>query len=88
VATVRSPDHLLRGMICLSLAVGFEEDRARVGLAAAIDRLRSALIANDLWLHGDDQLLVGVITGEVSSEQFAEALCSMERMRLPGGTAH
>ena len=26
-----------RGMICLSLAVDFEEDRARLGLAAAAD---------------------------------------------------
>jgi len=32
-----------RGMICLSLAVGFEEDRARLGLPAAVDRLRDAL---------------------------------------------
>jgi hypothetical protein len=88
MATVVARDPLLRGMICLSLAVGFEEDRARVGLAAAIDRLRTALIANDLWLCGDDQLLDGVITGKVSSEQFAEALCSMKRMSLPGGIAH
>ena len=34
---------LLRGMICLSLAIGFEEDRARLGLAAAVERLRDAL---------------------------------------------
>jgi len=30
-------------MICLSLAVAFEEDRVRLGLAAAVDRLRDAL---------------------------------------------
>jgi len=88
MSTADSPDHLIRGMICLSLALGFEEDRARLGLPGAIDRLRSALIENDLWLCGDDQLLLGVLTGQVSSEQFAEALCSMKRMRLPGGTTH
>ena len=37
---------LWRGMICLSLAVGFEEDRARLGLPAAVDRLRDALAYN------------------------------------------
>jgi hypothetical protein len=30
-------------MICLSLAIGFEEDRARLGRPAAFDRLRDAL---------------------------------------------
>jgi hypothetical protein len=34
-----APDPL-RGMICLSLAIGFEEDHARLGLPTAIDRLR------------------------------------------------
>jgi hypothetical protein len=75
-------------MVCLSLAVGFEEDRARFGLPAAVDRLRKALIENDLWLSDDDRLLVGILAGEISSERFAEALCSMRRMGLPGGTAH
>jgi hypothetical protein len=75
-------------MICLSLALGFEEDRARLGLSAAIDRLRNALVENDLSLPGDDQLLAGVLAGNVSSEQFAEALCSMKRIGLPGGAAH
>ena len=86
--TSGSSDHLVRGMICLSLAVGFEEDRARLGLCAAIDRLRNALVENDLWLPDDDQLLAGVITGNVSSEQLAEALCSMKRIDLLGGAAH
>jgi hypothetical protein len=27
---------LWRGMICLSLGIGFEEDRARLGLPAAV----------------------------------------------------
>jgi hypothetical protein len=36
-----------RGMICFSLAIGFEEDRARLGLPAAVDRLRDALHYND-----------------------------------------
>jgi len=75
-------------MICLSLALGFEEDRARLGLSAAVDRLRNALIENDLSLPDDDQLLAAVLTGNVSSQQFAEALCSMKRIGLPGGAAH
>jgi hypothetical protein len=86
--TTGSPDQLVRGMICFSLALGFEEDRGRLGLSAAIDRLRSALAENDLLLPGDDQLLAGVLSGDVSSQHFAEALCSMKRMGLPGGTAH
>lgn len=36
------------GIVCLSLAVGFEEDRARVRLATAGDRLRDALADNAL----------------------------------------
>jgi hypothetical protein len=88
MSSANSANRLIRGMICLSLAVGFEEDRVRIGLPGAIGRLRTALIENDLWLCGDDQLLLGVLTGRVSSEQLAEALCSMKRMRLPGGTTH
>jgi hypothetical protein len=42
--------NLWRGMICLSLAIGFEEDRARLGLPAAVDRLRDALAYNGLTL--------------------------------------
>jgi len=38
----RLANNLWRGMICLSLAVGFEEDLARLGLAAAVERLRDA----------------------------------------------
>jgi hypothetical protein len=83
-----SSDHLVRGMMCLSLAVGFEEDRARLGLSVAIERLRNALIENDLMLPGDNELMAGVLAGEVSSQQFAEALCSMKRMGVPGGVAH
>jgi len=88
MAMTESSDQLLRGMICLSLALGFEEDRVRHGVAEAVNRLRNALLKNDLWLSGDDQLLLGILTGEVSSEQTAEALCSMKRMGLPGGTMH
>ena len=88
MSTFGSDDQLIRGMICLSLAIGFEEDRARLGLSVAIDRVRNALVDNDLWLCGDEQLLLAVLTGEVSSEKFAEALCSMRRIGLPGGTAH
>lgn len=86
--TSSSADRVVRGMICFSLAVGFEEDRARLGLSVAIDRLRNALVENDLLLPGDDQLLAGILGGHISSEQFAEALCSMKRMGLPGGDAH
>jgi hypothetical protein len=42
---------LLRGMICLSLSIGFEEDKARLGLPAAVDRLRDALAFNGLTLY-------------------------------------
>jgi hypothetical protein len=60
-----APD-LLRGMTCLSLAIGFEEDRARLGLTAAVDRLRDALAYNGLTLDGYDLLMAQVLTGEVS----------------------
>ncbi len=83
-----SADGLVRGMICFSLALGFEEDRARLGLSAAIDRLRAALVDNDLLLPDDEQLFGGVLAGKISSEQFAEGICSMRRMRLPGAGAH
>lgn len=73
-------------MICLSLAIGFEEDRERLGLSAAVDRLRNALKYNGLTLDGDDVLIAGVVTSDVSSEQFAEALCSRRRMGLSGET--
>jgi hypothetical protein len=53
------------GMICLSLAIGFEEDRARLGLPAAVDRLRDALAYNGLMLDGDAKLLLGVRHGTV-----------------------
>ena len=86
--TTDSSDPLVRGMICFSLAVGFEEDRMRLGLPAAIDRLRNALFENDLSLPGDEELLAAVLSGNVSSQQFAEALCSMKRMGLLGGPAH
>jgi hypothetical protein len=88
MTTARSTDSIFRGMICLSLAVGFEEDRARLGLAAAVHRLRNALIENALWLSGDDELLAGVLAEKVSSQDLAETLCSMRRMGLPGGAAH
>jgi hypothetical protein len=79
--------NMWRGMICLSLAVGFEEDRARLGLPAAVDRLRDALSYNGLTLDGDDLLMAQALTGEVSGVQLAEALCSMQRMGLRA-TAH
>jgi hypothetical protein len=86
--TKSSTDRVFRGMICFSLAVGFEEDRARLGLSVAVTRLRNALAENDLLLPGDDQLLDSLLAGHISSEEFAEALCSMKRMGLPGGGTH
>jgi hypothetical protein len=80
-------DALSRGMICLSLAVGFEEDKARLGLAAAVDRLRDALVYNDLTLDGDDRLLAGVLAGDVSDVELAQAVCSPRRMGLPEAPA-
>jgi hypothetical protein len=75
------PD-LWRGTICLNIAVGFEEDRARLGLPAAVDRLRDALAYNGLTLHSDARLLAGVLAGDVSSVELAEAICSARRMGL------
>jgi hypothetical protein len=67
------------GKICLSLAIGFEEDRSRLGLPAAVDRLRDALAYNGLTLAGDDRMTAGVLDGSVSSLQLAEAICSARR---------
>jgi hypothetical protein len=50
---VMDASNLLQGAICLSLAVGFEEDRARLGLPAAVDRLRDALAYNGLTPGSD-----------------------------------
>jgi hypothetical protein len=86
--TTNSTDSLVRGMICFSLALGFEEDRARLGLSVALDRLRDALVENDLLLPDDDLLLARVLGGNISREEFAEALCSMKRMGFPGGATH
>jgi len=66
-------------MICLSLAVGFEEDLRGLACPAAIDRLRDALAYNGLTRDGDDRRMSKVFTGEVSSVQLAEALCSVQR---------
>jgi hypothetical protein len=77
-----------RGIVCLSLAMRFEKDRVRLGLTAALGRVAKALDDNGLWLEGDDQLLAGVSEGKVSSEQFAEELCSMRRMGIVAKTMH
>jgi hypothetical protein len=71
-------------MICLSLAIGFEEDRARLGLSAAVERWRDALAYDALTQDGDDRLFAGVLAGEVSSVELAEAIFSASRMGLPG----
>ena len=69
-------------MICLSLAIGFEEDRARVGAAAAVERLRDVLAYNGLTLDTDERLLASVIDWGVSAVELAEAICSRRRMGL------
>jgi hypothetical protein len=69
-------------MICLSLAIGFEEDRARLGLPAAVDRLRDALGYNGLMMDSDAKLLLGVRHGTVSSVEVADTICSTQRMGL------
>jgi hypothetical protein len=76
-----------RGMICLSLAVGFKEDRARLGLMAAVDRLRDALAFNRLTLDSDEPLLAGVLAGDVPGVELAEAISSPRRMSLPEAPA-
>jgi hypothetical protein len=73
---------LWNGVVCLSLAVGFERDRVRLGLPAAVERLGNGLAYNGLTLDGDEQLLAGVLIGEVSSIELAEAICSERRMDL------
>jgi len=60
-------------------------DRARLGLPAAVDRLRDALAHNTLPLEGDERLVAGVLDGSVSSVQLVEAVCSMQRMGLTDG---
>jgi len=72
-----------RGTICLSLAIGFEEDRVRRGLRAAVERLRDALAFNGLSMDGDATLLAGVLAGGVSAVQLAESICSRTRIGLP-----
>ena len=81
-------DYMWRGILCLSVAMRFERDRARFGVATALSQVRRALSENGLWLEGDEQLLSGVLGGLVSSERFAEALCSIERLGLAGRTMH
>jgi hypothetical protein len=66
---------LMRGMICFSLAIGFEEDRARLGLPAAVDGLRDARAYNRLTLDSDDRLLAGY----VSHVELAGGICSARR---------
>jgi hypothetical protein len=60
---------LLRGMLCLSLAIGFEEDQVRLGLRAAVDRLRDALAYNGLMLDGHAALLKCVLASGISDVQ-------------------
>jgi hypothetical protein len=68
------------------LAIRFEQDRARLGLPAAVNRLRDALACNGLTLEGDERLLAGVLADRISPEVLAESICSMQRMALTLGT--
>jgi hypothetical protein len=77
-----SNGELWHSMICLSLAVRFKKDKERLGLAAAVERLRDGLAYNGLTLHGDGRLLAGVLDGNVSSVELAEGICSAGRMGL------
>jgi hypothetical protein len=53
-----------------------------VGVGGAVDRLRDGLAYNGLMLDGDERLLAGVLAGDVSSVELAEAICSARRMGL------
>jgi hypothetical protein len=77
----------LRGVICLSLAMRFEKDRARLGLHGAVDQLRDLLAHNGLTLDSDERLLAGVLEGSVSSAQLAKAI-SPRRMGLVKKALH
>jgi hypothetical protein len=59
---------------------------ARLGLPAAVDRLRNALAYNGLTLDSDARLLAGVLSGAVSGVELAEAICSARRMTLTEAT--
>ncbi len=67
------------------LVTGYCQTIARLGLPAAVDRLRDALAHNTLPLDGDERLVAGVLDGSVSSVQLAEAVCSKQRMGLTDG---
>jgi hypothetical protein len=84
VTTSETRLDLFKGLVCLNLAMRFEEDKARIGLPAAVDRLRDALAYNRLTLVGDERLLAGVLDGSVSSVELAEAICSTRGMGLTG----
>jgi hypothetical protein len=76
-------DPLWRGMVCLSIAITFREDRTRIGLPAALDRLRDALKRNDLWVAGDDELLAQALTDKLWPEALAEGICSSRKTTDP-----
>jgi hypothetical protein len=65
-----------RGTLCPVLVERFKEDRAKLGLATAVDHVRRALSDNGLSLPDDEPLFARVLAGKVSDLQFAETLCS------------
>ena len=83
---MKSADPLWRSAICLSLANGFEEDLASVGLQAAVERLGAAPASNALTLESDERMSACVLSSELSGAELAEAICSARRMALPGAS--
>lgn len=76
-------DPPFRAMICLSLATRFEEDRMRLDLPAAVERLCKALTFNGLTMNGDEQLFARVPDSSVSAVGLAEAICSRRQIEMP-----
>jgi hypothetical protein len=52
-------------------------------MQAAVDRLRDALAYKGLTLDSDAKLLAGVLAGDLSSVELADAICSRQRTGLP-----
>ena len=56
----------------------------RILLTAARLAFGDALAFNGLSLDSDERLLAGVLAGDVSGVELAQAICSPRRMGLPG----
>jgi hypothetical protein len=73
-----------KALVSVVTAINFEMNRDRLGLVAAVDRLRESLLLNDLWIAGDDAFLAAILTGEVSPVEIAASLCSELRLQATG----